>query len=475
MNDTQTINQLFFTIFGLILGCLFIGTYRIGGDGDSSTRRFWLLSVGTRAGAFFAWASMPLIGGAATVLANGLFIFSAGCLALLFRCWRRAVGMRLFASISAFSLAVGIGMEWLRQLHPEFWPRMALIGAASLGMTVWALSELARRLRSQPDPSLTLVAATVVLQMLMSVASIVSALQHTGQNIVFITDNGTRSMYLVWSTMAVHLVIYLFIGGHLYRRALGRELAAVRERNDVSALLSERERLLASLIASNRIASTGALSASVAHEMSQPLLAATMTLGLLKREIDRPSGPGVMLRPMVVEALEHLARSRDVLDHLRSLFRQGAARAAYCDLDELVTQTLPLVRSRLDEAGITLRYRPADGVGARIVQKEIQQVLINLINNAIDAFTDPAQDDKTIGISVDAGQQQASIAVTDNGRGIRPELADTLFELARSDKPDGMGVGLWISRYIIEDHHRGRLYVDRGHTSGTRFVIELPR
>lgn len=477
MNDPQPVNQLFFTIFGVMLACLFAGTFRGGTEVDASgtaTRRYWLLSVGTRAGAFFAWALLPAVGGPAVVVANGLFIFSAGCLALLFRSWRTTVGPRLSGSIALLSLAVGIGMETLRQTWPDFSGRMILIGSASLAMTLWTLVELWHQIRRQSDPSLKLIAATVVLQITMSVVTIGTSFLYIDPKIVYVTDNGTRSMIMIWCTMAIHLVIYLFIGGYLYRRALMRELEAVRQRNDVTALLSERERLLASLIASNRMASTGALSASVAHEISQPLQAVTMTLGLLRREIDDIPAAGPKFRVMVSDAIDHIGRAKGVLDHLRALFRQGATSIEQCSIHELLTQTLLLMKSRLDDAGVSLQYQPAAQASARLVRKEIQQVLINLLNNAIDAFTDDSHGDRVIRIDVATLDNLVSISVADNGQGIRPELADSLFELARSDKPDGMGIGLWISRYIIEDHHRGKLYVDRSHAPGTRFVIELP-
>lgn len=473
MSDPQTVNQLFFTIFGLILACLFVVTFGVGRN-ESATRRFWLMSVGARAGAFFSWAAAPLAGGVAVVLANGLFVLSAGCLALLFRSWRVPVGQRLFARVACLSLAVGIGMEILRVLYPDFRARLFLFGCASLAMTGWTLAELAGRIRAEPDPSLRMIAATVVLQVVLSLGSLVSALLTVDRGIVYVTDNGTRSMIMLWCTMGVHLVVYLFIGGHLHRRALSRELAAVRQRDDVTALLQERERLLTSLIASNRIASTGALSASVAHEISQPLTAATMTLGLLRREIDRLAGASIDLRPIVLDAIAHLRRSSEVLDHLRSLFRQGAAPARHCNIHELVGETVMLMQSRLDEAGVTLNYSPVPQASASLIRKEIQQVLINLINNAIDSLAGRQAPDKSIGISVHQEAGHTLIAVTDNGQGIQPELSDSLFELARSDKPDGMGIGLWISRYIIEDHHRGRLYVDPRHAPGARFVIELP-
>ena len=310
--------------------------------------------------------------------------------------------------------------------------------------------------------------------MVLSGASVISSVLNADRKINVITDNGTTSMVVIWLTLAVHLVIYLFIGGYLYRRALLGELTAVQQKDEVTALLQERERLLSSLIASNRVASTGALSASVAHEMSQPLTAAILKLALLKRTLSREPNDKPESTVLLADALDNISRSKDVLDHLRSLFRQDPVRVRRCNIHALLMQTIALLRSRLDAARIDLQYLHAPSAQADIVDREIQQVLINLINNAIDSLAGVDDPRKLIIIEVTELDGVVRIVVCDNGPGIQPDLADSLFELARSSKLDGMGLGLWISRYIIEDHHRGRLYIEQGETPGARFVMELP-
>ncbi len=476
MTEAQTINQLIFLIFGLIVTSLFVGTFRVGIDANGrATRGYWLLSLGTRAGAFFCWAFIPLLGPIGTVTANGLFIFSAGCLAMMFRSWRTPVSSSPMLLLGAFCVAIGITMELLRQSGTHFSYRMMTVGGASLAMSAWELSELLRKIRSESEPSLKLITGVVVLQMLLSGASIMSSILQVKQNIVFVTDNAPTSMGLIWLTMAIHLVIYLFIAGYLFRRALTRELAAIKERNDVTLLLEERERLLASLIASNRVASTGALSASVAHEMSQPLTAAMMKLGLLRRAIETPGSDHKQPLTLLSEAVENIGRSKDVLDHLRSLFRGTPPKLRERSLHELVMQTIALMQSRLDSAEIELSYTPNTNANAPIVEREIQQVLINLINNAIDSLTSTDRYGKKIAIEIEDQPDSVKLVISDNGPGVQPELFDTLFELARSDKSDGMGIGLWISRFMVEDHHRGKIYIDGSHAPGARFVIELPK
>jgi signal transduction histidine kinase len=476
MTEAQTINQLIFLIFGLIVSSLFVGTFRVGIDANGrATRGYWLLSLATRAGAFFSWALIPLLGPVSTIAANALFIFSAGCLAMMFRSWRTEMGSRPLLYLGMFCVLLGIVMEMLRESGSHFSYRMITVGAASLAMSVWELSELLRKMRSEPEPSLKLISGVVLLQMLFSSASVINSVVQVRQNIDFVTDNAPTAMVLIWLTLTIHLVIYLFIAGYLFRRALTRELAAIKERNDVTLLLEERERLLASLIASNRVASTGALSASVAHEMSQPLTAAMMKLGLLRRAIETPGSDHDQPLTLLSEAVENIGRSKDVLDHLRSLFRGTSPKLRQCSLHDLVVQTIALMQSRLDSAHIELIYLPNTDISAPIVEREIQQVLINLINNAIDSLASTDKAGKKIAIEIDEQPDSVSIAISDNGPGVQPELFDTLFELARSDKSDGMGIGLWISRFMVEDHHRGKIYIDGSHTFGARFVIELPK
>jgi len=476
MIETQAANQLFFVILGLVLTSLFASTFVSGlGTNSPATRRYWLLSVGARAGSLFCVAAVPVLGPASAVVGNIFFIFSAGCLALLFRSWRAPLATHSLTAVTGFALAVGLGIELLRTVNPSFEMRMVLLGSASLAISAWELSELHKKIRHDPNPQLKLIAGVVVVQVLLSVASVASSFLYADPNIHFATDNGTTTMYVIWFTLGVHLVIYFFIGAYLYRRAWVGQQLAVEKKNEVVALLEERERLLSSLIVSNRIASTGALSASVAHEMSQPLTAAMLKLEMLRHLTQAPAIDGRSTHGLVNEVLDDIGRAKKVLEHLRSLFRQGPAKLETHDINQLIAHTIAIMRDRLEGHRITLRCTSSGLLHADIIEKEVQQVLINLLNNAVDSLDSVCHDEKCIVIDVTALHDVVRITVSENGPGIQPELAGSLFELARGNKPDGMGIGLWISRYIIEDHHRGTLYSDPAHTPGARFVIELPK
>ena len=476
MNQAQFFNQLLFAIFGLVLAGLYASTFRVGiGTEALSTRRYWLLSVGARAGAFLSWSLTPFGGAPFSMISNGLFIFSAGCLALLFRSWRINFGNATLRWVIVIAVAVSAGMEVLRQATSNFEYRMILLGSASLSMSAWELIELYKKIKAGADRSLKLIALIVSVQMVLSIASIISSILYADRNIVYITDNGTKSILFIWLTLTIHLVIYLFIGGYLYQRAIAREVVAVKEKNDVQALLEEREHLLASLISSNRAATTGALSASVAHEISQPLTASSLQLGLLKRALNGAADPDNMLNQLMSNLQGNIDRAKEILDKLRKMFQGRPTDMEQCSISELISRTVQLMHIQTQTNQISLRLMPAPSAYAQISEVEIQQVLINLINNAIDALSANSLGDRHILIEVFDHAEMVHITVADNGSGIDPKLASSMFELTRSNKHHGMGVGLWISKYIIESRHHGRLHLDLDHSPGAKFIIELPK
>ena len=476
MNQASFFNQLLFVIFGVLLAGLFASTLRVGGDdNERSSRRYWLLSVGARSGAFLSWSLTPYWGPLFAMLANGLFIFSAGCLALLFRSWRVDLSRHNLIVVTGFALLVSVGMETLRQSSPHFEYRMILLGSASLLISLWELSELRQKIKTESDRSLRLIALIVFLQMLMSAASIGTSIFYADRNIAYVTDNGTKSIIYIWGTLTVHLVIYLFIGGYLYQRAIVRAVKAVKEKNDFRRLLEEREHLLSSLISSNRVAATGALSASIAHEISQPLTAASMQVGILRRTRDDVVEGDQQRTEMLDSLQDNISHAKEILDTLRKMFRGRPANMAYCSIDALVSRTLPLVKGRLQSAQVTLDIGQTSNAQAEVAEIEIQQVLINLINNAVDSLAGGEPGHRHIVIDLADNGDTVAISVADNGLGIDAVSADSLFELSRSNKDSGMGIGLWIARHIVEDRHRGRLYIDFNHRPGARFVMELPK
>jgi signal transduction histidine kinase len=250
--------------------------------------------------------------------------------------------------------------------------------------------------------------------------------------------------------------------------AVHRALREARERERL-------RRLEAELAHKNRVSMLGELSASIAHELKQPLAAIVMSgdasLRWLAMQPPDVEEAGRSVERMIRDA----HRAADIIDRLRNLTRKSASRKEVLDLGEAILEVNALARGEAVKNGVTLRTQLAPRLpsiqGDRI---ELQQVMLNLIVNAIQAMRGVADDRRELVISAeDAGAEGVRIGVRDTGPGLSPESVPRLFEPFYTTKPYGMGMGLSICRSIIEAHG-GRLWATGCEPQGALFQFTLP-
>jgi len=476
MIDFKILNQVFLVILATMLASLFIGSLLMNrGAGRTETTKFWRLSLGARSASYFLWAALPFASPLLGAAANMLFIFSAGCLALLFRSWRVDVSREALMMVVLCALLVGGLHLVVQRMEGSYVARLLVTGTAGIIFSVWELIELIRRSRKDPEPLLKLIMAVVLFQKVLAITALVTTLHFSSDTQRFLTDNTTQSVYFTWCVLSVHLIVYLITGSYLYRKAMLHQHFAVTEKATMKARLDERERLLSSLISANRLTSSGALSESLAHELTPSLTATLTQLRLLKHILDNKKEPDRTLADLLENVLKDTGRLQQILENVRDIFRQRPQNIKSCDLSQVVAQALMIMENRLKETHVRVIYPEGAPVHADIVEAKIQQVLINLLNNAVDALEPMTGSAKTIWIDVNDVGERVIISVSDNGPGVSPELVDEIFDLTRSSEDRHKGLGLWISRHIVEARHHGRLWLDTLFTPGARFVMELPK
>ncbi|MDM0022458.1 sensor histidine kinase [Variovorax saccharolyticus] len=252
----------------------------------------------------------------------------------------------------------------------------------------------------------------------------------------------------------------------------------------IGALLLEHRRRLkaegtlvqrgSELAHASRLAIAGELTASIAHEINQPLaaiLANTEAAELMvKSGTQKPDDIGNILADIRRDDL----RASDVIARLRSLLAKHVAARHPIELNEAVDQGCAMVEGEARRRAINLVQRPGPSpmqiLGDRI---QIQQVLINLLLNAMDALGDLPDSRRTIVVSTARHPEHLTLSVSDRGHGIEPAHLPRLFDSFFSTKSRGMGLGLSISRSIV-DAHGGRLRVDSTPGKGTVFHVDLP-
>lgn len=257
-----------------------------------------------------------------------------------------------------------------------------------------------------------------------------------------------------------------------------RAALALQHSKDLSALLTEREEIIRQLTLSNKSAGMGALVASFAHELNQPLTANLLHAELVQAKLDEArrdqTMPNLDILHSVVDAiLNDTQRAADIIRKLRNLFRMSRGEFTILKFDVLVHDVLDLVQSKMKSANIVFKVELDPNLRLHGDATQLQQVILNLLNNAIDALKESGRLPPELHIRAQASGQHLELEIEDNGIGIAPEHADDVFSLFKTSKSHGMGVGLWLSRSIVETHG-GRLTFHSEPDRRTVFTLRLP-
>ncbi len=234
--------------------------------------------------------------------------------------------------------------------------------------------------------------------------------------------------------------------------------------------ITDQEDTHAALLQSEKLALTGRLAASLAHEINNPLQTSLGCLGLAEEMLGERDDD---LRVYIEMAMEELQRSARIVKRLRDLNRQSDhSETTPVNLQEILEGVLVLTKNRLYDRGIVSIF-PYQGPAPFVLasRDQIQQVLLNLVMNAIDAL--PEGGNIYLDLKETQDPRGYEIQVRDTGKGIPSEVMQNLFNPFFTTKEEGLGLGLYISKRIIEDHG-GLINVDSEPGKGTAFSIWLP-
>jgi len=225
----------------------------------------------------------------------------------------------------------------------------------------------------------------------------------------------------------------------------------------------------------NRITTMGQLTASIAHEVDQPIAAVVTNAQAALRWLNMQPPDPVEVRQALDRIVSNGRRAGDVIGRIRALVTKAPPRKDKLDINDTIREVIALTRSELHRTGTLLQTQLADGLplvpGDRI---ELQQVMLNLILNAVEAMSGSDEGSREVLISTeDDGANGVRIAVRDWGPGLKPEGLDRLFDAFYTTKPGGMGIGLSICRSIIEAHG-GRVWATTNVPKGAVLQFTLP-
>jgi PAS domain S-box-containing protein len=224
-----------------------------------------------------------------------------------------------------------------------------------------------------------------------------------------------------------------------------------------------------------RFTTVGAMTASIAHELRQPLAAIVTNGNAGLRWLDRPAPDLTEVRAALQRMVTEGHRASEIISSIRAMFGKGQQQRNSVSIDDLIREVLSTLLGDLKSSGIALRLELLDGVHPVAADRvQLRQVLLNLVTNAMDSMKAVEDRPRVLRIrSEGLDQQWVVISVQDTGTGISTENKDRIFDAFFTTKSHGMGLGLSICRSIVEAHG-GWLSASAAHPDGSTFQVMLP-
>jgi signal transduction histidine kinase len=474
----QAANQIFFLLLALMLIGLYVSTITPAGYKKDKNLVYWQASILLRALSFIVWTVSPYLFGFSLTIANFSFLASMVLLVLLFRSWRLELTHSDLITAAVFLVISMVIYEVLRQSDVGFAIRTGYMAIPISILSILEINELSRLLKKDRSFGLKVLLGIVLVSLAITFSVAIYGLVNHTRGVTQLIQFG--STFILWGSLSMHLLVYVAVSSYLSQRLMNRELTArlnlersSTENAQIKALLEERESLISSLLIANKTAATGALSASIAHELNQPVAAISLNTEFIQRKLNEGEADPSGLKEVISHIQQDNHRIAKIVSTLRDIFRQEEIKTSDIHLDELIEQIKPIILPQVRDLKIDLKFDLNVNQSIPLNSNEISQVIINLLNNSMEALSNATQAKKVIQIQTKVFGNYVELKISDNGPGIPDQLKASIFDLMKTNKKQGMGLGLWLCKHII-DRHQGRISYQPSESGGAEFLIQLP-
>ena len=478
----EVANQIFFIVFALITFAILLSAIpQFQARRSDWPSMYWPLSSSFYTLSALSFGLALWVNKFLLTIANTSLLMSSLALVFLYRSW----GEKPFNKIQTLliwliPLGVAILYEPLRVTPDTFLQRVALITITQEILVTWQLWELTKFYKKDRPRIVSWIFFLTLFTLMGNLFRTYRILTGDGPTNIFLYTEDAFALGLRWITYASNIMTFVALGMFYFQKQLTKEnqisnaLKSTKEENEkITELLKEKERLIYGLLKANKTAATGALSASIAHELNQPLGASNLNIQFLKMKLEK----GVLNPELGKEVLDSLEednkRAATIVKSLRSIFNDSNAGAEEVPVSELITKVLDIVTPELRSKNIQIQLRVDDDLIMTVNSAEIEQVILNLLNNAGQSLANSGTLQRRITIEAIKVERSIRLSIADNGTGVPIEFKPQLFELLSTTKQSGMGLGLWLCKHIVT-RYGGSIHYEDAIGGGARFIVELP-
>ena len=372
--------------------------------------------------------------------------------------------------IKIFTLLIifyAIGFEIIRQ-KGNFIDRQIFSACLAFVVYLVLLVEIKKQKLFYDSYYLKIFTITTLIESILLFTRIIVLLSNDYEFIDRLNDVPILPATLLWLLLIVNIWSYISINGYWTEKIATINTKNLIENTKIKILLDEKYKLINSLMTANKTAISGALSASIAHEINQPLGAIKINSQHLNLLIKNKQE-----KILIKNIIKDNDRLANIITTLKGTFTNNKSVYETKVFDAFIESLEPFFIQAVKEKNITIRFLLNTPIKVNINSDELRQVLSNLIQNSIDALTTSSKKNKMIEIKTYKKLNKLICSVSDNGPGINEKIQGKLFELFETSKKSNSGIGLWLSKYILSKH-KGNLSFNKTYIKGAEFLIELP-
>ena len=291
--------------------------------------------------------------------------------------------------------------------------------------------------------------------------------------------------------MAADVLTFIAINGYYMEKSWASEKAAINAQlmnvqqiiklnedlknadqlnSELSLVLLEKNRILTSLSSSVKSSRSGIMASTFVHEINQSLTSIRLNAEFLLAVVDKPPDE-IIFKSNLTYLIKDVDKISEIIKNVKRVFHNNPTSFKNVSIALVVQVATDLVKEECLIKNIELKLDVDPDLMIRGDSGQLEMVVLNLLNNAIEAVEDQ-NTKRSIAITSTKIEGKTSLSVEDSGVGVPIAAQEHIFELFRTSKNDGMGVGLWLSRAVMENH-RGYLMLDKNSATGARFVMQF--